>query len=103
MDFLENVFEDMGTEINSRYSPEQTLDKPKRSAFVFITTDINSSYLAFEELKKINEIKEVYLSQGAYDLIAKVSGESFESLLEIIHRRIRNLSGITSTLTLTLI
>ncbi len=103
MDFLENVFEDMGTEINSRYSPEQTLDKPKRSAFVFITTDINSSYLAFEELKKINEIKEVYLAQGAYDLIAKVSGESFESLIEIIHRRIRNLSGITSTLTLTLI
>ena len=103
MNFLENVFVDMGTEIDSQYTPEQTLDKPKRSAFVFITTEVNNSYIAFEELKKITEIKEVYLAYGAYDLVAKVSGESFESLREIIHRRIRNISGIMSTLTLTLI
>ena len=79
------------------------MDKPKRSAFVFITTDADSSHLALEDLRTIDEIKEVYLAHGAYDLIAKVSGESFENLREIVHKRIGNLSSIKSTLTLTII
>lgn len=39
MNFLENVFVDMGTEIGSRYSQGQNLDKPTRERFVFITKD----------------------------------------------------------------
>jgi len=100
---LENVFVDMGTEISSQDSSKQNMNKPLRSAFVFITTDSDSSHLALEDLRKIDEIKEVYLAHGAYDLIAKVSGESFENLREIVHKRIGNLSSIKSTLTLTLI
>lgn len=103
MNFLENVFVDMGTEISSQYSQEQTLDKSKRSAFVFITTDVDNSHLALEDLRKIDEIKEVYLAHGAYDLVAKVSGESFENLRETILKRIGNLSSVKSTLTLTII
>lgn len=94
---------DMGTEISSQYSEGETFEKPKRSAFVFITTESDASHLALEDLRKINEVKEVYLAHGAYDLVAKVSGESFDHLREIVHTRIRNLSNIKSTLTLTLI
>jgi len=100
---LENVFVDMGTEISSHYSQERILDKPKRSAFVLITTDADSSDLVLEDLRTIEEIKEVYLAHGAYDLVAKVSGESFENLREIVHKRLGNLSSIKSTLTLTII
>lgn len=94
---------DMGTEISSKYSEEETFNKPKRSAFVFITTESEASHLALEDLRKIEEVKEVYLAHGAYDLVAKVSGESFEHLREIVQSRIRNLSNIKSTLTLTVI
>ena len=100
---MENVFVDMGTEINSKFSEEKTFEKPKRSAFVFITTESDTIHLALEDLRKIDEVKEVYLSHGAYDLVAKVSGESFDHLREIVHTRIRNLSNIKSTLTLTVI
>jgi DNA-binding Lrp family transcriptional regulator len=103
MDFLENVFVDIGTEISSQYSSTQIMDKHKRSAFIFITTDADNSHAAIEDLRKIDEIKEVYLAYGAYDIIAKVSGESFENLREIVHKRIGNLSSIKSTLTLTII
>ena len=99
---MENVFVDMGAEITSKISEEKTL-KPKRSAFVFITTESDANYLALEDLRKIDEVKEVYLAHGAYDLVAKLSGESFDHLREVVHTRIRNLNNIKSTLTLTVI
>lgn len=99
---MENVFVDMGTEISSKFSEEKSL-KPKRSAFVFITTESDANYLALEDLRKIDEVKEVYLARGEYDLVAKLSGESFDHLREIVYTRIRNLSNIKSTLTLTVI
>jgi DNA-binding Lrp family transcriptional regulator len=100
---LEKVFVDMGTEITSQYSEEKVLDKPKRSAFVFITTEIDAIQLALEDLRQMAEVKEVYVANGAYDIIAKVTGESFDHLREIVLNRIRNLSSVKSTLTLTLI
>lgn len=100
---MKNVFVDIGAEISSQCSGEETFEKPKRSAFVFITTESDSIPLALEDLRKIDEVKEVYLALGAYDLVAKVSGESFAHLREIVHTRIKNLSSIKSTLTLTVI
>ena len=100
---LENIFVDVGAEISSKFSEEEAFRKPKRSAFVFITTDSDASHLALEDLKKIDEVKEVYVAHGAYDLIAKVNGESFDHIREIIQTRIRILSNVKSTLTLTLI
>ena len=100
---MENVFADLGAQISTRDSEEDSFVKPKRSAFVFITAESDSSQMAFEDLKQMDEVKEVYLSHGAYDIIAKVSGESLEHLREIVFKRIKNLSSIKSTLTLTVI
>ena len=93
----------MGPEIGDRCSEEESPSKPKRSAFVFITTESDACDVAVEDLRKISEVKEVYLSHGAYDIVAKVTGESFEHLREVVQSRIGNLSNIKSTLTLTLI
>lgn len=98
---MEYVF-DLGAEVATDY-PRETFEKTKRSAFIFITTDSEASTLAIEDLKKIEEVKEVYLAHGAYDIVARVSGESFDSVREIVHSRIRNLSGVKSTLTLTVV
>ena len=100
---MENVFVDIGAELTSKYSDEETPVKPKRSAFVFMTTQSDASHLAVKDLKKITEVKEVYLAHGAYDIVAKISGESFDHVREIVSTRIGNLSNIKSTLTLTVI
>jgi DNA-binding Lrp family transcriptional regulator len=99
---LENVFADQRPQIGSSVEDAVFL-KQKRSAFVFITTEIDESHLALEDLRKLDAVDEVYLSRGAYDLVAKVSGDSLEFLREEVLRQIRNLSSIKSTLTLTVI
>lgn len=99
---MENVFAEMGAQISAASNREETFEKPQRSAFVFITAESDSSS-ALADLRRIKEVKEVYLARGAYDLIAKVHGESFDEIREIIGNRIRNLSSIKSTLTLTVI
>ena len=82
---------------------EEVFEKPKRSAFVFITTESDSTNLALEDLKKIDEVTEVYLARGAYDLVAKIKGESLDFLTENVLKKLKNLSSIKSILTLTLI
>ncbi len=100
---MENVFAQIGAEITTESSPDETLIKPKRSAFVFITAEGDSCHCALEDLRKIDGVEEVYLARGAYDLVAKVHGESLDHIREIIGKQIRNLSSIKSTLTLTVI
>jgi len=99
---LENVFADLSAPIRAVYS-EEGKAKPKRNAFVFITAEPDSGKSAFEDLKKVEGVDEVYLSQGAYDFVVKVSGESLNLLREIVFKRIKNLSSIRSTLILTVI
>jgi DNA-binding Lrp family transcriptional regulator len=101
--FLESIFVDMSSEVCREYSEENISEKPKRSAFVFITTESDDRSMALEDLRKIREVKEVYLAHGAYDIVAKVSGESFDHLREIVLKQIRNLSNVKSTLTLALV
>lgn len=80
-----------------------SLVKQKRSAFVFITAQCNECKEAFEDIRKLDSVEELYLARGAYDIIAKVSGESLEFLREEVLKQIRNISSIKSTLTLTVI
>ncbi len=100
---MENVFGDLGTTINAYCFDEKRLQTPKRHAFVFITAETDSSKSALEDLKKVDGVLELYHSRGAYDIIAKVSGESLEHLREVVFKQIKNLSSITSTLTLTVV
>jgi DNA-binding Lrp family transcriptional regulator len=102
--FLENIL------IDQRPLPEisavvedASLLKQKRSAFVFITAQCNECQEAFEDIRKLDSVDELYLSRGAYDIIAKISGESLEFLREEVLKQIRNISSIKSTLTLTVI
>ncbi len=99
---MENVLVDQTATVSAMASDESSL-KLKRSAFVFITTDSESNHIALEDLRKIAEVQEVYLAHGAYDLVAKVSGESLEHLREDVLKRIRGLQSVKSTLTLTVI
>ncbi len=87
----------------SAVAEDVSVVRQKRSAFVFINTQCDECKEAYDDLRKIDSVEEVYLSRGAYDIIAKVSGESFDFLREEVLRQIRNISSIKSTLTLTVV
>jgi DNA-binding Lrp family transcriptional regulator len=97
---LETVFYEETTD-----SPiiESAVVKPLRQAYVFINTESESNESAIEDLQKIECISEIYPAKGAYDIVAKVSGESIDYLREQIFRRIKNLPTIKSTLTLMIV
>lgn len=48
-------------------------------------------------------LKKCIPARGAYDIVARVSSESFDRVREIVHTRIRNLGGVKSTLTPTIV
>jgi DNA-binding Lrp family transcriptional regulator len=93
----------INTELQNNMDFREVSDRSERSAFVFITAESDSTNRALEDLRKIHEVSEVYLAKGAYDLIAKVRGDSVNFLIESVLKEIKKLSSVKSTLTLTVI
>lgn len=69
-------------------------------AFVLINAELGSEEEVVKELKKLPNVKEVYVVYGVYDLIVKVEAESLDKLKEYIFSRIRQMDKIRSTLTM---
>ena len=97
---MENVFADIGAQTNTDRHDEKKPRKNRRQAFIFITAEQDSRKNAIEDLRKVDGVVELYPSRGAYDIIAKVAGESLEHLSEVVFKQIKSLSSIRSTLTL---
>jgi DNA-binding Lrp family transcriptional regulator len=69
-------------------------------AFVLINVELGAEEELVKGLKKIENVKEVYVVYGVYDIIAKVEADSMEKLKEIITWKIRRLDKVRSTLTM---
>ncbi len=74
-----------------------------REALVCVNTNLNSTEDVYRELKACPEIKEVFKVQGIYDIIARVKGENFEDLVNIVNRRIKRLSQVQTILSMMII
>jgi DNA-binding Lrp family transcriptional regulator len=72
-------------------------------ALVCINTDINSAEEVFEELKACREVQEAFRVHGVYDIVARVKGENFEDLVNIVNTRIKNLSQVQTILSMLII
>ncbi len=70
------------------------------STFVLINCDIGSEKFLIEQLKKMENVKEVHGTLGVYDIVVKVESEKSQKLREAIIGDIRKLSHVKSTLTL---
>lgn len=70
------------------------------SAFVLINTEIGFEDGVLTELKKLEYIKEAYVTYGVYDIVAKVGAESMDKLKDVISQNIRRLEKVRSTLTM---
>jgi DNA-binding Lrp family transcriptional regulator len=55
---------------------------------------------AYQKVKAFEEVKEVILTYGEYDLILRVESNSLEDLDHFIFNKLRTTDGITSTTTL---
>ena len=71
--------------------------------FVLLNCDLGAEEFILEELKKIEYVSQVYVTFGAYDLIAEINADSQEGFDETVSLKIRRLTRIVSTMTLNVI
>ncbi len=69
--------------------------------YVLINCDLGSEVEIINELSKISEVKEVRGTYGVYDIFVKLQGDSGTTLENIMTHKIRKISKIRSTVTLT--
>ena len=70
-------------------------------ACVLINCDLGSEDKVISDLRKLEHIKDVVGTFGAYDIVAKIEAETSEQLRETVTCKIRKMDKIRSTLTLT--
>ena len=69
-------------------------------AYVLVNCDLGFEAEIIDEIKQLEDVKEVHGVFGAYDILAKVESANVENLRDIITWKIRKLSRVRSTLTL---
>ena len=69
-------------------------------AYVLINCDLGSEDKLISDLRKLEHIKDVVGTFGAYDIVAKIEAETSEQLREAVTWKIRKMDKVRSTLTL---
>jgi DNA-binding Lrp family transcriptional regulator len=72
------------------------------NGFVLLNCDLGAEEYVLEELKQMPNIKNAYLTFGAYDIIAEVNTKD-QATFEKAVAGIRKLSRVESTMTLSVI
>jgi DNA-binding Lrp family transcriptional regulator len=67
--------------------------------YVLLVCDLAHADAIASELRKFNEVQEVHMLSGLYDIIVKMSGPSTNDL-EYVYSKIRHIDGIKTTSTL---
>lgn len=73
------------------------------TAFVLLNAELGAETEVKKGLKGMEEVKEVHLIYGVYDIIARIEAESMEELRKVIGWKIRRLEKIRSTITMVVI
>lgn len=69
-------------------------------AHLLLTVGPGKEYFVAQKLKKLKETLDVDIVYGQFDIIAKVELEKINDLQEFVIKKIRPISGITSSSTL---
>jgi uncharacterized protein with GYD domain len=70
--------------------------------FILLNCDLGAEEYIVEELKQMSDIKNAYLTFGAYDIIAEINSKDETEFGKTI-AAIRRLSRVVSTMTLNVI
>ncbi len=69
-------------------------------AYVLVSCDLGFDAEIIDEIKQVEDVKEVRGVFGAYDILVKLESANAEILRDIIMWKIRKLNRVRSTLTL---
>ena len=69
-------------------------------AFILINVEAGTENEVIQELKAIDNVRDVYLVYGVYDLVVKIEAETQKTLKETITWKVRKIEKIRSTQTL---
>jgi len=70
------------------------------TAYVLINCDLGFDAEIIDEIKQLEDVKEVHWVFGAYDIIVKLESDNVDNLRDVITWKIRKLNRVRSTLTL---
>ena len=70
---------------------------------MLIDTNLYSAEEVLQELRACEEVQECFMVTGVYDIVAKVEGETFDQLVDIINRRIKRLFQVQETLSMIIV
>ena len=70
------------------------------TAYVLINCELGKEEEILDSLRRMESVKEVHGTFGAYDIIAKIQNSDKDKLRETITWNIRKLQHVRSTLTL---
>ena len=69
--------------------------------YILINAELGMEEDLLQELRKIEDIKEAYVTYGVYDVIVKAEAENMENLKELVAFKIRRMKEVKNTLTMT--
>ncbi len=69
-------------------------------AIILLSCEIGPEYDIAKQLSKINEIKNVMITYGEYDLVVEAETENVQKMDALIISQIRTLEKIRTTITL---
>lgn len=94
----------INTGIIKRFTIQQNFAKVGKPVTAFILISFEnlggiSQKEAAEKLAEIDDIYEVHIISGDWDILVKARGRSIESIGELVMEKIRNVKGVGRTLT----
>ena len=90
--------------IIKRFTIQQDYSKLGKGVTAFVLVSFQSGggtsqKEAAEEIARIQDVYEVHIISGDWDMIVKARGESIESIGRLVMNEIRNIKGVEKTLT----
>jgi DNA-binding Lrp family transcriptional regulator len=70
------------------------------TALVCITTDFDSSGDVLSKLRACEGVEEAFMVHGVYDIIAKVNGDTLETVKQTVTEKIKKIGSVQKTLTM---
>ena len=77
--------------------------KKMHVGFVLLNCDLGAEEYILDELKQVEQVKNAYVTFGAYDIIAEIHGSDQEEFEKTVSMKIRRHSRIVSTMTLNVV
>ena len=79
------------------------IKKNMHIGFVLLNCDLGAEEYILDELQQVPQIKNAYVTFGAYDIIAEIHAATQEEFEKTVSMNIRRLSRIVSTMTLNVV